>query len=35
MIIGVPKEIKNNKNRVAINPTGVKVFSQTRHQVLV
>jgi len=35
MIIGVPKEIKNNKNRVAITPSGVKVFSQAGHQVLV
>lgn len=35
MIIGVPKEIKNNKNRVAIIPAGVRAFSQAGHQVLV
>lgn len=35
MIIGVPKEIKNNENRVAITPAGVKVFCQAGHQVLV
>ena len=35
MIIGVLKEIKNNENRVAITPAGVKAFSQAGHQVLV
>ena len=35
MIIGVPKEIKNNENRVAITPAGVKAFTQTGHQVFV
>ena len=35
MIIGVPKEIKNNENRVAITLAGVKAFSQAGHQVLV
>jgi len=35
MIIGIPKEIKNNENRVAITPAGVKAFSQTGNQVLV
>jgi alanine dehydrogenase len=38
MIIGVPKEIKNNENRVALTPAGVKnlfvedinVYVQTR-----
>lgn len=35
MIIGVPKEIKDNENRVAITPAGVKAFSQAGHQVLV
>ena len=35
MIIGVPKEIKNNENRVAITPAGVRAFSQAGHQVLV
>ena len=24
MIIGIPKEIKNNENRVAVTPAGVK-----------
>ena len=35
MIVGIPKEIKNNENRVAITPAGVKAFSQTGNQVLV
>lgn len=35
MIIGVPKEIKNNENRVATIPAGVRAFSQAGHQVLV
>src|SRR6056297_3033382 len=35
MIIGVPKEIKNNENRVAITPAGVKSFTQAGHQVFV
>lgn len=35
MIIGIPKEIKNNENRVAIIPAGVRAFSQAGHQVLV
>ncbi|MBN2394975.1 MAG: alanine dehydrogenase [Candidatus Atribacteria bacterium] len=35
MIIGVPKEIKNNEDRVAITPAGVKALSQANHQVLV
>jgi alanine dehydrogenase len=26
MIIGVPKEIKNNENRVALTPAGVVCF---------
>ena len=26
MIIGVPKEIKNNENRVALTPAGVVSF---------
>ena len=28
MIIGVPKEIKNSENRVAVVPSGVKAFVQ-------
>ncbi len=35
MIIGVPKEIKNNENRVAITPAGVKSFINNNHQVIV
>ena len=35
MIIGVPKEIKNNENRVAITPAGVASFVGTAHRVLI
>lgn len=35
MRIGVPKEIKNNENRVAITPSGVIQLSQHNHQVLI
>lgn len=35
MIIGVPKEIKNNENRVALTPSGVISFINTGHQVIV
>ncbi|OLN22926.1 alanine dehydrogenase [Domibacillus antri] len=35
MIIGVPTEIKNNENRVAITPAGVLSFVKEGHQVLV
>lgn len=35
MIIGVPKEIKNNENRVAITPAGVKELTKRGHQVYV
>jgi alanine dehydrogenase len=35
MIIGVPKEIKNNENRVALTPAGVVSFLNTGHTVLV
>jgi alanine dehydrogenase len=35
MIIGIPKEIKNGENRVAIVPAGVKSFVQSGHQVLI
>ena len=35
MIIGIPKEIKNNENRVAITPAGVIAFCQAGHQVIV
>jgi len=35
MIIGVPKEIKNNENRVAITPATVMSFIKSGHTVLV
>jgi alanine dehydrogenase len=35
MIIGVPKEIKNNENRVGLTPAGVKAYRQAGHRVLV
>ncbi|WP_421890402.1 alanine dehydrogenase [Marinoscillum sp.] len=35
MIIGVPKEIKNNENRVAVTPAGVIELSKIGHQVYV
>lgn len=35
MIIGVPKEIKNNENRVALTPAGVKELNKRDHQVYV
>ena len=35
MLIGVPKEIKNNENRVALTPAGVTTFLQAGHKVLM
>jgi alanine dehydrogenase len=35
MIIGVPKEIKNNENRVAITPAGVAAFIKNGHKVII
>ena len=35
MKIGVPKEIKNNENRVAMTPAGVNELVKRGHQVLV
>lgn len=35
MIIGVPKEIKNNENRVAITPAGVEAFVKNGHRVII
>jgi len=35
MIIGVPKEIKNNENRIAVTPAGVKELNKHGHQVFV
>ncbi len=35
MIIGVPKEIKDNENRIAITPGGVETLINKGHKVLV
>jgi alanine dehydrogenase len=35
MFIGVPKEIKNNENRVALTPAGVISFLTSGHTVLI
>ena len=35
MIIGVPKEIKDNENRVALTPAGAKELKKRGHQVFV
>lgn len=35
MIIGVPREIKNNENRVAITPAGVEAFKVAGHKVVI
>ncbi len=35
MIIGIPKEIKNNENRVAITPAGVVTLKNAGHRVLI
>ena len=35
MIIGVPKEIKTEENRVAVTPTGVAGFVARNHKVLI
>ncbi|MEH7374790.1 alanine dehydrogenase [Neobacillus drentensis] len=35
MFIGVPKEIKNNENRVALTPAGVVSFLNAGHKVLM
>ncbi|MEJ1237779.1 alanine dehydrogenase [Chryseolinea sp. T2] len=35
MIIGVPKEIKNNENRVALTPAGTQELIKRGHRVLV
>ena len=35
MIIGVPKEIKNNENRVAMTPAGVHALIKSGHKVVV
>jgi alanine dehydrogenase len=35
MIIGVPKEIKNNENRVAVTPAGVAEFKKNGHAIYI
>ncbi|KAB2822673.1 MAG: alanine dehydrogenase, partial [Paludibacter sp.] len=35
MIIGLPKEIKNNENRVALTPSGVFSLAKHGHTVYV
>ena len=35
MLVGVPKEIKNNENRVAMTPAGVYELTQRGHKVLI
>lgn len=35
MIIGVPKEIKNNESRVALTPSGVQIMTKNGHTVYI
>jgi alanine dehydrogenase len=35
MIIGVPKEIKNNENRVALTPAGTQELVKRGHTVYI
>jgi alanine dehydrogenase len=35
MIIGVPKEIKNNENRVGMTPGGAKAYIRKGHKVII
>jgi alanine dehydrogenase len=35
MIVGLPKEIKDNENRVALTPAGVRSLSAAGHEVVV
>ena len=35
MLIGIPKEIKNNENRVAITPAGVLTLINAGHKVMI
>jgi len=35
MIIGVPKEIKNNENRVALTPAGVSELKKLKHTIFI
>lgn len=35
MIVGVPREIKNNENRVSVTPMGAELLTKNGHSVLV
>ena len=35
MKVGIPKEIKNNENRVSVTPSGVAEFVKNGHEVYV
>lgn len=35
MLIGIPKEIKNNENRVALTPAGVQALVKAGHTILI
>jgi alanine dehydrogenase len=35
MIIGIPREVKDNENRVAVSPSGVQAMTNEGHKVLV
>ena len=35
MIIGLPKEIKDNESRVGLTPAGVKTLSDAGHRVII
>src|SRR2546423_11706192 len=35
MIIGIPREIKSNENRVALTPSGAEILKSHGHTVLV
>ena len=35
LVVGVPKEIKNNENRVALTPGGAGMLQMSGHRVLV
>lgn len=35
MIIGIPKEIKNNENRVSLIPAGVQALVESGHKILI
>ncbi|MEK8127491.1 alanine dehydrogenase [Paenibacillus filicis] len=35
MIIGVPKEIKNNENRIALTPGGTAMLTAAGHEILI